>query len=188
VNAFIKGVDKKAPNPNLGGNLPFGEIFAEFDQSLGWVQTVRFSPSGNTLVFCGQDSTVNFVDVPSGQVQTIKTRDLPFADTLFMSEDSVVCVGHDFTPVLFQKKGDWKMIRKLDQGGDSAAKGPAKNAAFEKFKSQVDYGVDQSESKLSTKHQNCITYICPFKRSGPNVSQYSTSGLDGQLAVWDARF
>lgn len=64
----------------------------------------------------GQDSTVNFVDVPSGQVQTIKTRDLPFADTLFISEDSVVCVGHDFTPVLFQKKGDWKMIRKLDQG------------------------------------------------------------------------
>jgi len=189
-NAHIKGVDKKPADPNLGGGVAFGDVFAEYDASLGWVQAVQFSPSGNRLAFVGQDSTISFVDVRNGSVTTLKQHDLPFRDVLFVNEDTVIAAGHDCTPVLFQNKGGWQFVKKVDQGGAAAAKetAGAKNAAFEKFKNQVDLGTETAETKLTTKHQNCITYLMAFKRAGPNVSSYSTSGLDGNVVVWDAKF
>jgi len=49
-SAFIKGVDKGAPNTPFGSKLPFGEPLAEVDCE-GWVQSIKWSPSGNLLAW-----------------------------------------------------------------------------------------------------------------------------------------
>jgi actin related protein 2/3 complex subunit 1A/1B len=196
-SAYIKGVDKQAPNTPWGSlsNVAFGEMFAEIDTPLGWVQASKWSPSGNQVAFCAQDSTLYVADVSKGspQVTYVRYRDLPFRDLLWINENSIVCVGHDCTPVLFQKKGGWQFVQKLDTGGGGGAGDGSSsslqkgNSAFKMFQNKVDKGESTpTETKLNTKHQNCITWIIPYKKSASNVTQYSTSGLDGNLIIWNA--
>lgn len=186
-SAFIKGVDKGTPDTPFGNKITFGDILAEMDHCLGWVQSTKWSPSGKLLGFIGQDSTVCVADISSGtpQVQVVKYKDLPFRDFIFASETSLVAVGHDCTPVLFQNQGGWKFVKKIDEGlGASAAK--SDSSAFKVFQNKVDKGSESQETTLTTKHQNCINCIVAVKASGGVVQQYSTTGLDGQLIFWDA--
>jgi actin related protein 2/3 complex subunit 1A/1B len=184
-SAFIKGVDKGVPNTPFGSKLPFGEPFAEIDVS-GWVQSVKWSPSGNLLAYVGHDATFNVADISSGQprVTEVKTQDLPFLDLVFLNETSVVAVGHDCTPVLFSGQGGWKLAKKLDGGAGGAAPasgGDQKSSAFKVFQNKVDRAETATETKLTTKHQNAINNVQKYGSGG-----YSTSGLDGVLLVWDA--
>jgi len=191
-NAYLKGVDKAAPQ-GLGASVAFGEPVLELDNPNGWVHASKWSPSGNTIAFAAHDSTIHFADVASGNasVQTLKWGDLPFADLIFVSEDKVIAAGHDNTPVLYSKAGGkWSFTKKVDAGGGAAAAtaaGSEKNAAFKVFQNKVDKGESTSQQTvLNTKHQNAITCVRAFKKSGANVSQYSTSGIDGQIAIWSA--
>jgi len=185
--AFIKGVDQGTPNTPFGSKLVFGEVFAELDQTMGWVQSVQWSPSGNKLAFCGHDSTLCVADVSSGnpRVETVKFADLPFKDLLWTSEEGIVCVGHDCNPTFFQNKGGWQLVRKLD-ASTAVVADQKSNSAFKVFQNKVHKAEVATETKINTKHQNCITWISALKRAGANVQQYSTSGLDGNLIVWDA--
>jgi len=189
-SAYIKGVDKAAPDTPFGNKLGFGDLLAEMDQTMGWVEAVKWSPSGKLLGFVGHDSTLAIADISSGNpsVSVVKYKDLPFRDLLFINETTVVAVGHDCQPVLFQGQGGWKFVKKLDEGSSTAAaSGGAQSNAFKVFQNKVDKGTETAqETTLNTKHQNCITYVNVYKSSGPAVSQYSTSGLDGQVIVWDA--
>lgn len=191
-SAFVKGVDK-SPAENVFGKInTFGDVLCELDQVSGWVQSVKWSPSGNLLAFIGHDASFAVADFSSSaqpSTSVVKYTSLPFLDILWVSEDSVVAVGHDCTPVLFQKKGAaWAFVKKIDEGktSSSAAKGPN---AFDVFKSKVDKGQEApQETSLVTNHQNCITVVTPIKSQGGKVSQYGTSGVDGNLIVWDAKF
>lgn len=188
-SAFIKGVDKGAISTPFGDKLGFGDVLCEIDTSMGWVQSVRWSPSGNALAFVGHDSTLTVANITSANPhpEIVKYSSLPFRDVLFLSETSIVAVGHDCTPVIFNNQGGWKFVKKVDDGkGASAPK--ATSSAFNVFKDKVDKGQESTgqETVLNTKHQNCISYVVPYKKSGNNVSQYSTTGLDGSLAIWDA--
>jgi len=184
--AFIKGVDKQVAQTPFGSKLPFGELFCELDSCSGWVQACRWSPSGNQLAFVGHDSTLCVANVSSGQpsVSVVYLKDLPFRDILFPSDNVIVAVGHDNAPIMFANQGGWKLARKLDSGG--GAKGPvaqsSASSAREAFRGKVDKGEATTETKLDTKHQNCVTCIQAIGRSG----QFSTTGLDGQIAIWDA--
>jgi len=185
-SASIKGVDKANPN-TFGCKLPFGEPFAEIDIG-GWGQSVKWSPSGNLLAYIGQDSSFNVADLSSGQprVTEIKTQDLPFIDLVWVSESSVVAVGHDCAPVLFSNQGGWKMVKKLDgvSGGAAAASGGGadqKSSAFKVFQNKVDRAETATETKLTTKHQNAINCVQKYGNGA-----YSTSALDGVLLIWDA--
>jgi len=185
--AHIKGVDKNTPNTPWGSKLTFGDVLAEIDSN-GWVHSVQWSPSGNKIAFVGHDSTMNVADVSSGtpKVDVVKVNDLPFVDLLWTSEDGIVAAGHDCNPTFFQNKGGWQLVRKLDTGAGAVASQEKGSSAFKTFQQKVDKGESTTETKLSTKHQNAITWICSYKRSGANVSQYSTSGLDGAVVIWDA--
>jgi actin related protein 2/3 complex subunit 1A/1B len=182
-SAFIKGVDKGAPTTPWGNNLPFGELYCEIDCATGWVQACAWSPSGNLIGFVAQDSTLTVADVSSGtpQVQTLKYGDLPFRDLLFYSENGIVAAGHDCTPVAFKNQGGWKCVGKLDTGSGAAqAAQSSGNTARKMFQNKVDRAESVTETKLETKHQNCITNV---QKYGNN--QYSTSGLDGVILIWD---
>jgi len=191
-SAYIKGVDKKADNTPWGSKLPFGEQYAEIEAQ-GWVHSVQWSPSGSQIAFCSHDSTFSVADVKSGTptVQVVKHRELPFKCVLWTSETAVVAVGHDNNPTLFQNSGGWKYVKQLDSGAAASggAAAGAQASAFASFKNKVDKGSTDSaavETKLNTKHQNCITCIRIYKANGGNVSQYTTSGLDGHIFFWDA--
>jgi len=182
-SAFIKGVDGKVPNTPFGSKLPFGELFTELDCD-GWVQACKWSPSGNSLAFIGQDSTLSVADVSSGQprAQVAKYKELPCRDLLWASEGSIVAVGHDCTPLLFQNQGGWKFSKKLDEGGSGGGSAPSSSLSARKmFQNKVDRAESASETTLKTKHQNCISCIQFYGRG-----QYSTSGLDGNLVIWNA--
>jgi len=181
--AHIKGVDKTLPNTPWGNKLVFGEPFCEIECG-GWVQSAKWSPSGNQLAYVGHDSSFNVADVTSGQprVSEVKTQDLPFLDVVWINETSVVAVGHDCAPVLFQNQGGWKLAKKLDGQGGGAASGGGdqKTSAMKMFQNKVDRAETATETKLLTKHQNAINCV---QKVG---SGYSTSALDGVLLTWDA--
>jgi len=186
-SAYMKGVDKAIPANPFGSKLAFGEVLAEFDTTMGWVQSVQWSPSGNRLAFIGHDSTLCVAEVTSAKpdISTVKYAELPFRDLLWTSDDGIVCVGHDCNPTFFQYKGSWQFVKKLDTGAGAAA--PAvTNSAFKTFQNKVDKAEVSTETKITTKHQNCITWIIAYKKNGNAVAQYSTSGLDGALGIWDA--
>jgi len=185
--AFIKGVDgkpdPKKPNP-FGDKIAFGELLLEMDCS-GWVHAIKWSPSGNRLVYVGHDSSINFAEVgPPPVVQNVKLHSLPFRDVLFLTEDSLVGVGEDANPTLFQAGGgNWKFVGELDK--NSAAKSTGAVSAMNTFKNKVDLGSETSnDTKVDTLHQNTITCITAFKSAGNTVSQFTTSGLDGNLITW----
>jgi len=189
-SAFIKGVDKKPAEPTFGSGLAFGELLGEFDSN-GWVHCVAFSPSGNRLGFCGHDSSFSVADVTPGgtpSVKTVRFPELPLTRILFVTENSVVGVGHDCNPTLFSANasGGWSFIAKLDQKAQAKSTGPAKSA-MNVFKDKVNLGASSSDNDtvLETKHQNSITWIYPLKKAGNNVSSFTTSGLDGKLITWD---
>jgi actin related protein 2/3 complex subunit 1A/1B len=180
--AYIKGVDKGAPNTPFGSKLPFGEPLCEIDVG-GWVQAVKWSPSGNGLAFVAHDSTFHYVDVSSGQAQCTKvcTNDLPYLDLVFLNESTAVTVGHDCTPVLFHNQGGWKYGKKLDTGGSApGVAATQQNSARAIFVGKVDRAESSTETKLETKHQNAISNIQKYQ------SAYSTSSLDGCIVIWDA--
>jgi len=189
-SAFIKGVDSKPPGGPFGNKLPFGELLLELDAASGWVHAIKWSPSGNRLAFAGHDSSINFADVSSQppSVQRLRLHSLPLRDLLFLSEQSLVGVGEDNNPVLFQTtgSGDWSFGSELDKSGPAVASGTT--SARDVFKNKVDLGSETSNvTQLDTLHQNCITVVSPFAAVGGIVTDFSTTGLDGNLIVWHTK-
>jgi actin related protein 2/3 complex subunit 1A/1B len=45
--------------------------------------------------------------------------------------------------------------------------------------------IETNDTTLETIHQNAITCLCLHKGSKGSASRVSTSGLDGQLVIWD---
>lgn len=184
-SAAIKGVDKKggaSPFPDK----PFGELLGEYSCG-GWVKSVAWAPSGNSFAYAGHDSTVTFVTVPDGKSQVVSFKDLPLRDILYLSENALVGVGHECTPTLFTFQGsNWKFDRRLDEPAAGAGAGAAKGGtAFDKFKNKVETGSDKNETTLLTKHQNSISKVVAYKSAGGKTTQFSTSGVDGKVIVWD---
>lgn len=190
ISVPIRGIDRpdggnwapKAPN--------FGEALFTFDCN-GWVHDCAFSPSGDVLAFCGQDSSIHFVWANGGQEpphQVIKVNKLPFLSLMFVDENTLVAAGHDCQPFLFQAgQNGWELVKSLDDNkGAAPAAAKAGNNAFKMFRDTVDKGTTDSRATsttLNTKHQNSINCIQPRTRGG-RVSEFSTSGLDGAIAIW----
>jgi actin related protein 2/3 complex, subunit 1A/1B len=84
-------------------------------ETTGWVHSVAWSPSGKTYAYTGHDSTLYVSDAQSHEVVTVPTTGNPFKKLLYLSETSIVAVGHDFTPVLFSShEGEWKCYGKAE--------------------------------------------------------------------------
>lgn len=190
-SAFIKGVDGKPPQTPFGTKLPFGELLSELDAASGWVHAIKWSPSGNRLVFAGHDSCINFADVSAqpASLQRIRLPSLPLRDLLFLSEHSLVGVGEDTNPILFTATdaGEWSYGSEIDKAGPAAA-GAASMSARKVFASKVDLGTESgTDTKLDTRHQNSVTCLFPVAAAGGLVTDFSSSGLDGNLVVWHVK-
>jgi len=196
-STFIDGLDSATDSP-LGdtSKTPFGELYAEFDASQGWVEDVAFSPSGDRLCFVGHDSSISFVSLANGKpmCQTIKCKDLPHEVVLFLSDDVVVAGGHSFNPEIFQfgKGNAWSSLGFVDQkdSGGSIAKKAVSNfsAAKSMWANKTTRGTDSNEGSddLWTQHHNSITDIKAYSdtQNAKKIDSFSTSGLDGRIVIW----
>ncbi|EFA76631.1 actin related protein 2/3 complex [Heterostelium album PN500] len=188
-DAYVKVADgRNVQRPY--GEIPFGQPIFEFDQCASWVHALKWSASGSRLGFSSHDSTLAVADFSGGdqpQVQKLRLRNLPLRDLLFVTENSIVGVGHDCTPILITcAGGQWKLDGELDKESGPAA-GAGSTSARNVFQNKVDLGESKVDIKLPYVHQNCITTILPFKATGGVVSDFSTSGLDGNIVIWHVK-
>jgi len=111
----------------------FGEILAEFDHARSWITSVAWAPSGFRVAFAGHGSTISFVQILAGSepvVQTTQHRALPFVDMTFITDNTLVAVGYDYTPTTFTVQGGsdtdpkWAFQETFDKDGDEK-KSPA---------------------------------------------------------------
>ena len=74
--------------------------------------------------------------------------------------------------------------RQISGNIDSGKKKETGTSAMDKFKKMDSLGQTDGTS-INTTHQSTITCVRPYKGESGRVSQFSTTGVDGQLAVWD---
>jgi len=72
---------------------------------------------------------------------------------------------------------------KLDVSQKKEAGGLSAMRKFQSLDRQAR--VETSDTTLETIHQNAITCLCVYKGGKGWASSVSTSGLDGQLVIWD---
>ncbi|KAF7315692.1 Actin-related protein 2/3 complex subunit [Mycena indigotica] len=198
-SAYIKEVDDKPAPTVWGSKLPFNTVCGEYaSPSGGWVHAVSFSPSGDVLAFASHDSSISIVYPGGPTICTIRISSLPFVTLTWTAEDTVVAAGHDCQPVVFSgSEGGWQGVGSLDDSTSGKPAGPGSNspvgrlnsAAFSTFRDADSRGHTSakasSDAKLLTVHQNTITSIRPFETKGGRVTKVSTSGVDGNLVIWD---
>ncbi|CAN6977106.1 unnamed protein product [Brassica oleracea var. botrytis] len=196
-STFIKGVDVKDPKAGSPAESKFGEQILQLDLSYSWAFGVKWSPSGNTLAYVGHSSMIYFVDDvgPSPLAQSVAFRDLPLRDVLFISEKMVIGVGYDTNPTVFaaDDTGIWSFVRYIGEKkavSSGSSYSSQFSEAFTKFygQSKATTANDGSESSKSRGgvHDNCINSVVPLSKAGsPKVMRFSTSGLDGKIAIWD---
>lgn len=189
-SAFIEGID--SPDSDALSEVfgpkttEFGECLAEFDMAKAWVQGVSWSPSGNTIAYTGHGSTLTFVDLTNGKTeQTIYLKTLPAWNCFFMDDDNLVTLGFDHNPTVWNKSGEWKEGRKLDEckAEEKKAVGGAASRARNMFQVADSQGKKKAghtaEPEIMTIHKN---NVLSYNIRGPNA--FSTCGVDGKILQW----
>jgi actin related protein 2/3 complex subunit 1A/1B len=198
-SAYIQGVDEECKVDDTYETMDpskvssFGTVLCEFDQSKGWIESVRFSPSGHFFAFCGHDSSLHFGSFArEDAVQSIQRTGLPFRVMAFLTDTILVAGGYDCVPVIYERDGnEWKNRGKFDTGtyakknassGSGKKKNKNFNSAFAKFqKSDRLGGASQgSDTILPSRHQNMITDI-----RVRSETDFTTSSVDGRVLFWN---
>lgn len=198
-SAYIKELDDKPAPTVWGSKLPFNTVCGEYTSAAGgWVHSVGFSPSGDVLAFASHDSSISIVYPGGPTICTIRMTTLPVVALSWTSEDSIIAAGHDCQPYVVQgSEAGWQIIGTLDDAksaSSQASVGRLKTGAFATFRdadsrgqSALGGGLPATDTKLLTIHQNTITSVRPYETRGGQVTKVSTSGVDGNLVVWDVQ-
>ncbi|EPZ36462.1 hypothetical protein ROZALSC1DRAFT_26513 [Rozella allomycis CSF55] len=185
-SALVKDYDPSPSATPWTETFAFGSLNIELgNEHGGWIHSISFSPSGNSLAFVGHDSTLTIYNSNTKKSSILKTPFLPYLCVFWLSESSIICAGFDCSPMLYATTNaeDWSFISKIDQ---KQKKAMSSNSAMNMFK-QMDSRAQQSESSdadLNSVHQNAITCTRVIERT-PSIVKFSTSGLDGKIVVWD---
>ena len=179
-SGFIKGVDQK-PDPSVWGErLPFNTVCGEFlNNSAGWVHSVAFSPSGDSLAFAAHDSSITVVyptgpDQPPRAVLTISTQLLPFKSLLWSAEDEIIAAGYDCEAFRFQGgEGGWRLVGPIESKARASGGAQREESALNMFRQMDLKGKAKDDTQLKTVHQNTVTTIRPYTESAGRVSQFS---------------
>lgn len=193
-SGFIKNVDERPAPTVWGERLPFQTLCGDFTNSYGgWVHDVAFSPSGNALAFATHDSSIVIAypqgpDLPPQAVLSVSTSLLPFRSILWSNENQIIAAGHDCHPVVFE--GDvsgWKYASSIDDPTKAKTHEARESTALNMFRQLDLKGTVESETggtELPTIHQNTINTIRIYSGSPENVSQISSTGVDGKIVIY----
>jgi len=193
VSAFLKNLDGKGCETPFGPAAKFGTVLFEVEL-LGWVQDVAFSPAGDTVALCTQNSVVGFIDVPAvasgaNAVQMVRLSHLPLTQLLFLPDGSLVGAGHCFDPVLFVKgAGGWSEAGKLAPAKGAAKAAEGASATRRMFQAMDATGRSETASAaaaLDTVHQFSVCGLrCFGSTIGSTTAEFTSSALDGKIVWW----
>jgi actin related protein 2/3 complex subunit 1A/1B len=133
----------------------------------------------------GHDSAINIVDINNGtNVTKLKTEFLPFLSCIWISPNSFVVAGHSCVPLVYSFDGQNIIFNgKLDQSQKREASGIS---AFRHFQSlDRNSRLENTDTYLEYIHQNAISWVTLYSGDKSCAKKISTSGLDGQLVIWD---
>jgi len=194
-SAYIENVDK-SEDDGFGtiwkDQHKFGAQLAEYDHTKAWVSAVAWSPNGNRIAFAGHGSSIHFVQVNGGSVQTINEKTLPYLDVKFLDDTTLVAAGFDMNPAVYVDEGSegspkWKFKESLDKLEKKEQK---KQSGFGQVRDQwrdtaqlgKDGGAGGDDEGPATRHENVITNICVIGKG-----EITTSGLDGRILYWKVK-
>jgi len=69
----------------------------------------------------------------------------------------------------------------------SSKKAVSEINAMKKFQSLDRQAMTSNDTKLNTLHQNAITSLCLHTGTKAGATKFSTTGIDGLVAVWDLK-
>ncbi|XP_076679331.1 actin-related protein 2/3 complex, subunit 1A [Andrena cerasifolii] len=185
-SAFISNMEDAPESSPWGQSNTLGTLLAEFQNTPnggGWIHHVAFSPCGNKICWVAHNSSICIADATKGNaVIRLNTEHLPFLSCVWMGSNSIVAAGHSCMPMLYSidDNGQLYFVSKLD---NTQKKEAARLSAMHKFQSlDRQARTDTNDNALDSIHQNTIN--CVRKVSD---TEFSTSGLDGQLVVWNLK-
>lgn len=186
-SGYIKAIeDQPSPTP-WGNRMPFGQLMVEYGTGTlggGWVNSVGFSSDGSKICWVGQNSTINVADATT--VNKLNTEFLPFLCCEWISPTSIVVAGHSCVPLIYTIDAATlkpKLAVKLDQSQKKEASGISAMRIFQSLDRNAKS--ENVDTNLESIHQNAISCICLFLGDNGAAQKVSTSGLDGQLVIWD---
>jgi len=195
-SAFLDKVEEDVDADYWGSVFPehnvFGAVLWEFDACQAWVNSVCWSPSGNSVAFAGHDSSIHFAAISAEpQVQSITHGFLPFLSIAFLGETTVIAAGFNNNAAFFADSGSgWGFVDRLDkeEGKQEKKAASGMKSQLNKFqeadKRGVQFGKDAVDTSLKTVHQNTISQVTPFF-TNDKATVVATTGIDGRLQLWD---
>jgi actin related protein 2/3 complex, subunit 1A/1B len=122
------------------------------------------------------------------RLATLKTDCLPFVTLTWVTENSLVVAGYDCGPVVFTHDGENVIfVARLDDTETKHQQGP-KFSALKHFRNLDNRAtVEANDTVLETVHQNTVTQVTIYAGTKANCTKFSTSGIDGQLVIWDIK-
>lgn len=179
-SSFIKGVDARPEPTPWGERIPFNTVCGEFlNNSAGWVHSVAFSPSGDSLAFAAHDSSITVVypsapDQPPRAVVSIATQLLPFKSLLWSSEDEIIAAGYDCEAFRFKGgESGWQLTGTVEQKARPGASQQREESALNMFKQMDLKGKAKDDTQLKTVHQNTISMIRSFEGASGSLAKFS---------------
>lgn len=131
------------------------------------------------------DSTINVADATKdNSVTKLRTEFLPFLSCSWINNKGIVAAGHSCIPVIFAyNAGQLQFVAKVDNSQKKEASGLSAMKKFQSLDKQAR--IEVSDTSLDSIHQNAITCLCIYQGNKNFANKISTSGLDGQLVIWD---
>jgi len=187
-SAYIKDIEDQ-PSPTIWGNrMPLGNLMAEFKNSAnsggGWINNVNFSNDGNKICWVGHDSCINIACAANNTVVRCKTEYLPFLSCQWISPVSIVVAGHSCIPLVYTLKDNELVFGyKLDKSQKKESSGISAMRIFQSLDRNLR--TENSDTFVESIHQNAITCIRLYDGDKSDARKISTSGVDGQLVIWN---
>lgn len=187
-SAYIKDIEQQPTPTPWGSKMPLGQMMAEFKNSSsggGWIHSVSFSGDGNRVCWVAHDSSINIVDATNGMnVVKLKSEYLPFLSTIWITPNSFVVAGHSCVPLIYTTDGNSiHLTGKLDQSQKKETGGISAMRIFQSL--DRNSRTENSDTNLEFIHQNAISFVTIYQGDKNSAKKLSTSGLDGQLVIWD---
>jgi len=186
-STYIKELESKPQECGWGKKMPFGNLMAEFSNGGGWVHDVSFSADGSKIAWVGHDSSLSVIDANNDQeVATEKTKFLPFTTVTWITQNQLVVAGHGCCPMLFaHERGKLTFLHELDVPKKNETSGNV--SAMMRFRALDKKGVETDVTSAKYKHKNTITQVSIMAGDKTRVAEFSTSGVDGNLCVWNLK-
>ncbi|KAJ6636474.1 Actin-related protein 2/3 complex subunit 1A-A [Pseudolycoriella hygida] len=189
-SAYIKDIDGQPLATSWGNFTSLGQLLTELKSSKqggGWIQSVSFSADGNKVCWVAHDSTINVADASNkNESFKLKTQFLPFLSCYWISSSTIVVAGHSCIPVIYSVDENNKITMKCKL--DAERKKESTSFSAMKIFKTMDRSLctESDDMNLNSIHQNAITCIGIYDGDvNIGVKKISTSGIDGQIVIWD---